>query len=200
MPNSVRLADISYRAARRRVLAVAIFGNLIGSTTSGGDVLFFNQGGVIYKGIEAEATLYAGMGFSVYANGSLNSAKDKGSDPQNPGLWIANAPKSTAALGAIYNRGSWYASLIDKYVGSRYGDVGQAMPLAEYSTLDGALGYTVGADGPSWLSRASLKLAFNNLIDSHKINALAGYTAGLGTPLYWTIPGRSVFATVSVPF
>jgi iron complex outermembrane receptor protein len=37
-------------------------------------------------------------------------------------------------------------------------------------------------------------------VNSHKIYALAGYTADLGTPLYWTIPGRSVFATVSVPF
>lgn len=177
------------------------FSNLIGSTTSGADVVFFNQGGVIYKGIEAEATAYVGSGFSLYANGSLNSAKDKGADPQNPGLSIANAPKSTAALGVIYNRAEWYASLIDKYVGSRYGDVGQTIPLAGYSTLDGALGYTVGQDGPTWLRNASIKLALNNLIDSHKIYALAGYTAdSSATPLYWTIPGRSVFATVSVPF
>jgi iron complex outermembrane recepter protein len=176
------------------------FSNLIGSTTTGGDILFFNQGGVIYKGIEAEGTVYAGMGFSVYANGSLNSAKDKGSDIQNPGQWIANAPKSTAALGVIYNRAEWYASLIDKYVGTRYGDVGQTIPLAAYSTLDGALGYTVGQNGPAWLHNASLKLAFNNVLDSHKINALAGYTGALGTPLYWTIPGRSVFATLTVPF
>jgi iron complex outermembrane recepter protein len=177
------------------------FSNLIGSRTSGADVIFFNQGGVIYKGIEAEATAYVGSGFSLYANGSLNSAKDKGADPQNPGLWIANAPKSTAALGVIYNRAEWYASLIDKYVGSRYGDVGQTIPLAAYSTLDGALGYTVGQDGPAWLRKATLKLALNNLIDSRKIYALAGYTAdSSATPLYWTIPGRSVFATVSVPF
>jgi iron complex outermembrane recepter protein len=176
------------------------FANLIGSTTSGGDVVFFNQGGVIYKGVEAEATAYIGMGFSAYANGSLNSAKDKGSDPQNPGAWIANAPKSTAALGVIYNRAEWYASLMDKYVGSRFGDVGQAIPLGAYSTLDGALGYTVGENGPAGLRKATLKLALNNLVNSHKIYALAGYTGGAGTPLYWTIPGRSVFATVSVPF
>jgi iron complex outermembrane receptor protein len=119
---------------------------------------------------------------------------------QNPGQWVANAPKSTAALGVIYNRAQWYASLIDKYVGTRYGDVGQAIPLAAYSTLDGALGYTVGQDAPAWLRKASLKLALNNLADSRKIYALAGYTGGAGTPLYWTIPGRSVFATLTVPF
>ncbi|MDP9007486.1 MAG: TonB-dependent receptor [Pseudomonadota bacterium] len=176
------------------------FANLIGSTTTGGNVLFFNQGGVIYRGVEAEATAYLGMGFSVYANGSINSAKDKGADAQNPGQWIANAPKSTAAAGVIFNHAAWYASLVDKYVGSRFGDVGQTIPLGGYSTLDGALGYTVGENGPAWLSKASLKLALNNLADSHKISALAGYTAQAGTPLYWTIPGRSIFATVSVPF
>jgi hypothetical protein len=112
------------------------------------------------------------MGFSAYANGSLNSAKDKRSDPQNPGAWIANAPKSTAALGVIFNRAEWYASLLDKYVGSRFGDVGQAIPLGAYSTLDGALGYTVGDNGPEWLRKATLKLALNNLVNSHKIYAL----------------------------
>jgi iron complex outermembrane receptor protein len=176
------------------------FNNLIGSSTNAGNIVFFNQGGVIYKGVEAEATAFLGMGFSVYANGSVNSAKDKGADPQNPGKWIANAPNSTGALGVIFNHSEWYASLIGKYVGSRFGDVNQAIPLGGYTTVDGAVGYTVGDNGPAWARKATLKLALSNLADSHKIYALAGYTGGAGTPLYWTIPGRSVFATVSVPF
>jgi len=176
------------------------FANLIGSETIGGNTVFFNQGGVIYKGVEAEVTDYLGMGVSLYANGSINSAKDKGSDLTNPGLWVPNAPKATAAVGAIYNRDGWYASLLDKWVGSRYGDVGQTQLLSAYSTLDAALGYTVGDGGPAWLRKASLKLAFNNLTDSNKIYGLAGYTGGAGTPLYWTLPGRSVFATVAMPF
>ncbi len=176
------------------------FNNLIGSTVQGGNVVFFNQGGVIYKGVEVEGTAFLGMGFSLYANATYNSAKDKGSDAQNPGTWVANAPKDTAAFGVIYNQAGWYASLIDKYVGSRYGDVAQQQPLSSYSTLDGALGYTFGADAPLGLRKAKVSLAFANLLDSTKIYALAGYTNQLGTPLYWTIPGRSVFATVSVPF
>ncbi len=176
------------------------FNNLIGSTTQGGNVLFFNQGGVIYKGVELEGTAYLGAGFSLYANATSNSAKDKGSDLQNPGTWVANAPRDTAAFGVIYNQGGWYGSLLDKYVGSRYGDVGDQQSLSAYSTLDGALGYTFGADAPQALRRAKVKLDFGNLLDSHKIYALAGYTNDLGTPLYWTIPGRSVFATVELPF
>ena len=175
------------------------FNNLIGSTTQGGNVLFFNQGGVIYKGVEVEGTALLGAGFSLYANATYNSAKDKGSDLQNPGQWVANAPKDTAALGLIYNRSGWYGSLLDKYVGSRYGDVGEQQPLSAYSTLDGALGYTFGADAPMGLRKAKVSLAFANLLDSTKVYALAGYTGYLGTPLYWTIPGRSVFASVEIP-
>jgi iron complex outermembrane recepter protein len=169
------------------------FKNLIGSESIGGDTVFFNQGGVVYKGVEAEATGYLGMGFSLYANGSINSAKDKGT-----GLWIQDAPKGTATAGAIYNLQGWYASLLDKWVGKSFGDVGQTQPINAFSTLDGALGYTVAANS-GWLSKASVKLSFNNLLDSHKIIALAGYTVGDGTPLYWTLPGRSVFANLSVP-
>ncbi len=181
------------------------FANLIGSTTSGSDVLYFNQGGVIYKGVESEATFYLGAGLSLYANATYNSARDKGADLQNPGDWIANAPRSTAALGLIYNRFDWYASLLDKYVGTRYGDVGNAQELSAYSTLDGALGYTFGADAPVGVRNAKIRLEINNLLDSHKIYAVAGTTAGsdaqgISPYLYWTMPARSVFATVEWPF
>jgi iron complex outermembrane receptor protein len=148
---------------------------------------------VTYKGVETEATGYLGMGFSLYANGSINSAKDKDS-----GQWIPDAPKATATAGAIYNLQGWYASLLDKWVGKSFGDTGQTQPIDAFSTLDGALGYTV-APNSGWLSKASLKLSFNNLLDSHKIIALAGYTAAAGTPLYWTLLERSVFANISVP-
>jgi len=171
------------------------FKNLIGSETIDNNTIFFNQGGVTYKGFEAEATVYMGMGFSLYANGSVNSAKNK-----QTGLWAQDAPDGTATFGAIYNLQGWYGSLLDKWVGKSYGDSAQAVPIGEFSTLDGALGYTVPANS-GWFSRASLKLAFNNLLDSHKIIGLAGNTNdAAGTPLYWTLPGRSVFANLSVPF
>ena len=83
-------------------------------------------------------------------------------------------------------------------MGKSFGDTGQTQPIDAFSTLDGALGYPV-APNSGWLSKASLKLSFNNLLDSHKIIALAGYTAAAGTPLYWTLPERSVFANISVP-
>ena len=177
------------------------FTNLIGSETIGGNTVFFNQGGVTYKGVEAESTVYIGNGFSVYANGSINSAKDK-----QTGQWVANAPDATFTGGAIYNLKGWYASLLDKWVGRSYGAGATGnVTINSFSTLDGAFGYTVPA-GSAWLAKANFKLSFNNLLDSHKIIALAGTTAGNNPAtgnadnLFWVMPERSVFATVSVPF
>ncbi len=170
------------------------FTNLIGSETVGGNTVYFNQGGVTYKGLEAEATYYVGYGVSVYGNGSINSAKNK-----QTGQWIANAPSATAAGGIIYNKDGIYASLLDKWIGSRYGDVGQTQGLSPYQTLNASVGYTT-QEPMAWLPKGtSLKVEVQNLTDENKIFALAGYTVANSTPLYWTIPGRSVFATLSVP-
>ena len=75
------------------------------------------------RAVEAEGTYYVGSGFSVYANGSVNSAKDNAT-----GHWVPFAPDFTAALGAIYNLHGWYGSLIDKWVGRTYDDAGQTIP------------------------------------------------------------------------
>jgi len=175
------------------------FANEIASETIGPNTVFFNQGGTTYKGVEVEGTYFIGSGFSVYANGSVNSAKDKAT-----GLWVPNAPDGTFAAGVIFNAEGWYASLIDKWVGRTYGDVGEAQEIGAYNVLNGALGYTF-AQGPSWLHGASIKLDFSNLLNNTRIDALAGYTAGGttqypgGVPLYWTIPERSVMATLAWP-
>ncbi|HTH98815.1 MAG TPA: TonB-dependent receptor, partial [Stellaceae bacterium] len=170
------------------------FSNLLGEETVGGITTAFNQGGVRYSGIEAEGTYYVGDGFSVYGNGSLNDARDKATN-----LYIANAPTATAAAGVIYNKNSWTGSLIEKWVGSRYGDVNKNQGLDPYGTLDLSVGYTL-TDGPKWAPPATIKVDVSNLYDSTKIYGFAGTTVANGTPLYWTIPGRSVFTTVSIPF
>jgi iron complex outermembrane recepter protein len=172
------------------------FSNLIGSRTVGADTEFFNQGGVTYKGLEAESTLYIGSGFSAYANGSLNSAKS-----QQTGQWIANAPDATAAFGMIYNRNGVYGSLIEKWVGSRFGDVGQTQGLQPYGVLNASLAYTHKKnEGPAWLPAGTFRLVFDNLLNTTVINGLAGYTVANNTPLYWTVPGRAVFASATLTF
>jgi iron complex outermembrane recepter protein len=192
------------------------FSNMINSRKEGTDTVFYNSGGVIYRGIEAEATSYLGGGFSAFANGSINSAKYAGSSLS--GLWIPNAPQWTGALGAIYNLHGWYASVMEKWVGKTYSDnytdanniAHDLYPIGSYGITDLSLGYTVPADA-SFLANASIKLQVDNVLDKTSIDALAGYAATNdpnldpnadpnGTPLWWTIPARSVFATVTVPF
>lgn len=169
------------------------FANKVNHRKVGSNVIYYNEGGVIYKGIEGSATVAVGGGFNVYANGSLNSAKEK-----NNHQWIANAPKSTAAFGLIYNRGPVYASLLNKFVGSRYGDSGETQKLGSYNVTNLSLGYDIHTS----MTRGPVKLKFkiNNLFDNKKIYGLAGYTAAANTPLYWTIPGRSFEFSVSTKF
>lgn len=169
------------------------FNNKVGSRTVGSNKIFYNQGGVIYKGIEGSATQYIGDGFSGYINGSINSAKTKGSSQ-----WIAGAPKSTAVLGVIYNRRGVYGSLLDKYVGSRFGDSGETQSLTAYSVASLALGYKLDT---GMAQSVDLRLKINNLFDKHGIYALAGYTGdATNTPLYWTLPGRSAEVSLSAKF
>ena len=181
------------------------FGNEILSEKYGADTIYYNAGGTNYKGVEANATYYVGMGVSLYANGSINRAKVIESAATNcvtgnctGGTWVPNAPNSTLAYGVIYNQYGVYASLLDKRVGHSYGDVGQTQPISAYSVLNGALGYTFG-DSVGYLKGASIKVNVNNILNKTPIIALAGYTAWLGTPLYWTMPERNFDVTLEVP-
>jgi iron complex outermembrane receptor protein len=95
-----------------------------------GDTCNINAGTVTYKGIEGEATYafdenqWDGMldGLSIFANGSLNSAKAHTNplDPKSPTFQDKQAPFWTAASGLIYKAGPWKLSLIDKLVGQQY--------------------------------------------------------------------------------
>jgi iron complex outermembrane receptor protein len=187
---SIQLSDLTASAD----VYYIDFSNFIGSHVVGGQTIFFNQGGVTYKGIEAEATYAVGWGFSLYANGSLNSAKD-----HQTHQWIANAPETTGALGAIYNQDGLYASLMGKWVGSRFGSAGQTQGLSPIFTLDGSVDYDLShlADA---LDQTWVKVQVNNLTDVTKIINLAGSTVQNGTPLYWTQPARSVFFSLSKTF
>lgn len=171
------------------------FSNLIVPIGSqGGQAIYGNVGGAVYWGIEGDATYQIGHGFSLYANGSLNSAKD-----QQTHQWLPNAPETTAAIGAIYDHDGLYASMIGKWVGSRYGDVGQMQGLSPLFTVDASFGYDFGHLTDS-LRDLNLQVQVYNLTNVTKIVNLAGYTVQDGTPLYWTQPARSVFVSLSKKF
>jgi iron complex outermembrane receptor protein len=173
------------------------FSNLIVSRgTQGGQPIYGNLGGVHYRGVEAEGTLGLGHGFSLYANGSINSAISTGDH-----TWVPNAPKGTAAGGVIYDKHGIYVSALAKWVGPRFGDTGDSQYLPSYTSADLSIGYDLN-HVIAGLKGGKFKVNINNITDNKPIINLAGYTVGNtmvgGTPLYWTNPGRSVFATIEL--
>ena len=173
-----------------------LFQNAVGVRTIGGESLDFNEGSVIYRGIEAEGTRRLRHGFSLYGSGSVNQAHQSGgaTGPSGP---APDTPQATISAGLLFSRGRLNASLIDRWVGGSYGDVGRAQWIAPYDQLDLAAGGTLdlGASSP-----LALKVQIYNLLDSRKIDGLAGYTVAAATPLFWTQAGRSIFLTATTRF
>ena len=141
---------------------------------------YVNIGGVVYKGVEGQATWAIGNGFALYANGSSNKA-----EASDTGKTIANAPDMTAAVGVLYNGGPWSASLIGKRTGSvRQADFDAAKPsaydlyqTAAYTNTDLSVAYRFVNVG---MGIKTLKLQFNvfNLFDKQEITAISpGKTA-----------------------
>lgn len=103
-------ADVYYIKINNKIQQETVIDDTGTSQTA-----YFNAGRVLYKGIEGQATYALPGGIAVFANGSLNYAKEAGT--HNP---VSNAPKSTAAAGVLYKHGPIRFSLIDKWTGPQY--------------------------------------------------------------------------------
>lgn len=178
------------------------FKNYAFSTTIPGttDPVYYLARGAYIKGIEAEATYFVGWGTSVFINGSLQSAKFKGSD-----LDLPNVPDKTAAIGAMYENNGFFASIYDKFSGAQktYNSSFNPDVAASVTSTVGtggfwhagmAIGYGQNLNGPIFKSY-KIRLQVDNLFDSHNlvINSVSG---NIGS--YYVLPGRSWFASFSV--
>ena len=153
--------------------------------------IYTNVGGATYQGFETEDTYYVGQGYSLYGNYSFNSAKVNSNNQ-----WLPDAPEHTAAAGVIYNQGPVYASLLTKFVSSRYGDVGQTIPLGAYAVTNFATSYTI-KHFADWAKDANIGFQINNLLNNQSIYALGTYDAN-NNAMYYTLPERSFQLTFSV--
>ena len=181
------------------------FKNKLQSATVGTETQFFNLGGAIYKGIEGSVTFAATDKLFLFANGSINSAKAEGATTTLGGApfvvaggkQIAGAPKSTAAVGVLYNDENWSVSLADKYVGESWANEGEPsnFRIAPYTSADLTVVYK--------FDRYRLEGAVYNLGDSthvtsvkptSKANAIGPYDQ------YYYQPGRNYQVTVKVNF
>ncbi len=168
-----------------------------------GDTNWYANGSALTKGVEAESTILIGHGVAVYLNATKGSATY-----DDTGLWAQNAPKDTETLGLTYNRGNWNLGFFNKRVGQMYNDNGaihQAFVIDPFNITNLFFNYTLR--GSSRLSQSRIRLAVNNLIDSH---ALTGVPKGGSVKstsanpdpndLLTLMPARSVSVSMTVGF
>ncbi len=173
-----------------------LFDNAIGVRTIGGDAVIVSEGQVRYRGLEAEGTQALGRGLSLYASGSLNGAHQAGGTGGTSGPAPAT-PQATLGAGLIFKRGGMDASLVERWTGGAFGDVGGSQWIAPFNQLDLSAGTTLR---PCRGAPIAVKAQVFNLLDSRKIDGLAGYTLASATPLFWTQAGRSVFVSATERF
>ena len=167
------------------------FNNLLTSSPAGNYTIFSNAGGAEYKGVELEGTYHLGAGFNLYGNYAFDYA-----NLNSDNSWLANTPEKTGAFGIIYNQGPVYASLMTKFVSERYGDVGQTIPLASYSTTNFNASYKIN-NLTSWTKETRVGLQVFNLFDNQQIYALSTYNNN-NVPMYYTLPGRAMMVNLSL--
>ena len=155
--------------------------------TSGANAVFFNQGGVTYKGAETEITYAFDSGFAVYANASLNRATTNSN-----GLAIAGVPDYTGAIGLLYRTRAWSVSLTDKQVGSTWALDNAAYKMDTYSSLDLNIGYTVAPKGFGFKTLKTTLGVFN-LADHQDILSVSAKNNTVGTAAYGTVNAGDIF-------
>ncbi len=169
--------------------------------TGGSETQFFNLGGATYKGVEGSVTFQATDNIFVFANGSINSAKAQGASTTRGGVpivvaggkQIANAPKSTAAIGGLYQDDHWSISLVDKYTGKQWSAEGEpaAYQVDGYNSTDLSVVYRI--------DRYRLEAAIYNLFDSQKFTTIK---PGKTVPYdqYYYQPERNFQVSLKVNF
>lgn len=169
------------------------FNNKFASAKAGGDTVWYNQGGVVYKGVEGQVTYAFDNGLALFVNGSLNSAKAKDTK-----LQVSTAPKGTAAAGILYKHGPIKFSVIDKYIGVQYADDADthAYRIAPYHNAILSVGYDFGM--------FAIEGTVSDLFNSEKVTSIdindgpAGDITG--NDQYHFQPGREASISLKAKF
>jgi len=175
------------------------FDDLIQSHSEGPTTIFYNSGGAVYKGVEGEASYIIGHGFGVFGNGSLNAAET--TTTHTP---LAETPQYTANAGLTYDKDNIYVAIIDQWTGGHYDNNALAAGNVPgqwydpYNLVGVSLAYDLASPSPH-LPHIRFKLDIENLTNQRQIFDSIGTAVDGVTPLYFTLPGRSLFGSVSVP-
>ncbi|MCX8118457.1 MAG: TonB-dependent receptor [Desulfobacterota bacterium] len=150
---------------------------------------FHNAGKAEVKGVELEGEQRFDFGLKLFANFTYNDTEMKRNEanPASEGKKLTNVPERMFNVGADFEKGPFYASLIGRYVSKRFTDdqnrdrvnrvYGSHDP---FFVVDARLSYKV-------LKFATLSLSIDNLFDKD---------------YFWSYkaPGRSWFGEVLVKF
>jgi hypothetical protein len=100
-----------------------------------------------------------------------------------------------ATLGPFYKQGPLQGSVIDKYVGVRYGNSGDTIRQGGYSTTEAAVNYTFLQS--SWvLKSARIGFAIQNIFGNSSLYFWNG-TDNNGDSVWFRVPGRSFQVTLT---
>ena len=182
------------------------FQNYIDHTGSGNNKIFFNRGGVIYRGIEGDTTYSFDDGLSLFANAGYNQAFKTSTN-----AYITQAPQFTSNFGVIYDKNGIYGSVIDQWTGGEYSGTTGIGAYANspatgkspggwynpYNVVNLAAGYTFNHLNPN-LSQIKVKLNVDN-ITNQKQAIFDNGTDAAGQTWYYVLGGTSAFVSLSVP-
>jgi iron complex outermembrane receptor protein len=160
--------------------------------------IYYQAGDSRTQGVEAESTILVGGGVALYLNGTKGSAKYVDS-----GQWSQNAPSDTETIGVTYNLARWNVGLFSKRIGQYWQDNGsthQALAIDPFSITNLFVNYTVG--GSSMLANSRIRLAVNNLTDSHAVTGVSFASKKSSAPspddVLTMMAGRSVSVALTV--
>jgi len=172
---------------------------------SAGNVGYVLTGNQIDQGVEAEANLVVGNGFSLYGNFTFGSLK------YVTGEWVAGAPQDTETLAFTYEpTPAWSFNLQGNRVGRMYND--SKSGTHEAFTIDPVFLTNLYANYRikhplAMIQQLRVHLSVDNLFDSHSIVGIASPLNNAsssanpqGNDLLTILPGRSVSLGLTADF
>jgi iron complex outermembrane receptor protein len=172
-------------------------------------VQYTASGDSVSKGFEGEVNVYLAHGVSFYLNGTAGTAKYVTSSLPNNGLWVANTPSDTEAVGLVYQQKYFDVGFFHKRVGDLWNDntgltgatVNQVIPIQPFSVSNFFFNYTI-RKGSRW-DQTKFKFGINNLFDNRNITSITqaakgtAFLPGPGDTLQF-LAGRSITMTVTL--
>jgi iron complex outermembrane receptor protein len=167
------------------------------------------SGDSVSKGFEGELNVYIAHGLSLYMNGTAGTAKFVTSSLANKGLWVANTPSDTEAVGLVYQQRYFDVGIFHKRVGDMWNDntavngaaLNQVIPIDPFNFTNVFFNYTI-RKGSRW-DQTKFRFSVNNLFDNHNITGVTQAAKGalfLPGPndTLQLLPGRSITMTVTL--